>query len=89
MGLKGAPTFFQRTLATVVLTGLIMIICELYLDDLIIFASSCDELIENFRLVLIRFREYNIFINPDKCKMALATLVIQSIPKEFTFPGRS
>jgi hypothetical protein len=38
---------------------MLMIFCELYLDDLIIFAKSVDELIENFRRILERFREFN------------------------------
>jgi hypothetical protein len=71
MGLKGAPAFFQRVLSTTVLAGLISIICELYLDDLIIFAKDSEELIERFRIILTRFREFNILINPEKCKMGL------------------
>lgn len=72
MGLKGAPSFFQRVISTQVLSGLMMIICELYLDDLIIFAKSIEELTLNFRKILERFCEYNIFINPDKCKLGLS-----------------
>lgn len=71
MGLKGAPSFFQRVMVTIVLAGLVMVICELYLDDLILYAQTCNELLQNFRTVLIRFREFNIYINPEKCKMGL------------------
>ncbi len=35
MGLKGAPAYFQSAMETEVLGGLIMNICELYLDDVI------------------------------------------------------
>ncbi len=75
MGLKGAPAFFQRTLATKVLAGLIMNICELYLDDLNVYAKDGCTLIENFRKVLERFRRYNIFINPKKCRLGLTEVV--------------
>ena len=40
MGLKGAPAYFQSAMATEVLGGLIMNICELYLDDVIVFADT-------------------------------------------------
>ena len=69
MGLSGAPSYFQRVLTTIVLAGLIMFICELYLDDLIIYASTEDELIENYVKVLERFRKYNVYINPEKVKI--------------------
>ena len=34
-GLKGAPAFFQAVMAMIVLVGLVQIICELYLDDIL------------------------------------------------------
>jgi hypothetical protein len=71
MGLKGAPAFFQRSMASQVLGGLIMTSSELYLDDLLTFGGEAAELINNFRKVLERFDEKNIFINPDKCKFGL------------------
>ena len=43
MGLKGAPAYFQRTMATVVLAGLVYKIFEIYLDDVIVYATSVDE----------------------------------------------
>ena len=72
MGLAGAASYFQKIMTTVVLAGLIMIICEIYLDDLIIPATSEDELIENFIKVLERFKKHNITINPDKCVMGIS-----------------
>ena len=44
MGLKGAPAYFQGAMATEVLNGLIMNICELYLDDVIVYADTAQEL---------------------------------------------
>ena len=66
MGLAGAAAYFQRIIVTVVLAGLVMVIVELYLDDLIIPANTEDELVDNFITVLKRFRKYNITINPEK-----------------------
>lgn len=65
MGLKGAPSYFQQQLASIVLVGLIYVLCELYLDDVIIFASSEDEFLHRLRQVFERFRKYRITVNPD------------------------
>ena len=67
MGLKGAPSYFQRVLSTHVLGGLINVICELYLDDLIIYGSTEEEFLHNLEQVLKRLKEYNLTLNPDKC----------------------
>jgi hypothetical protein len=70
MGLKGAPSYFQREVASI-LGGLIGVVCELYLDDLIIFATTEDEFIENLNSILERLQEHNITCNPDKCKFGI------------------
>ncbi len=53
MGLKGAPSYFQREVAKI-LAGLIGSICELYLDDLIVFGETEEEFMANLKLVLDR-----------------------------------
>ena len=35
MGLKGSGPYFQRSMASVVLAGLVYIICEIYIDDVL------------------------------------------------------
>ena len=50
MGLKGAPSHFQREIA-VILGGLLGTICELYLDDLIVFAETEKEFIDNLTAI--------------------------------------
>jgi len=71
MGLKGAPAYFQRIMATVVLASLIYKICEIYLDDVIVYATSMDELIGNLTQVFERFRKHNITLNPAKCRFGM------------------
>ena len=39
-GPKRAPSYFQETMATVVLIGLIHIICEMYIDDCTVFGDT-------------------------------------------------
>ena len=40
MGLKGAPSYFQGVLASIVLVGLLYFICELYIDDIIVYGRD-------------------------------------------------
>ena len=69
MGLKGAPAYFQGAMATEVLNGLIMNICELYLDDVIVYADTAQELESRLRRCFERFRLKGITLNPSKCKL--------------------
>ena len=71
MGLKGAPSYFQHILQSVVLQGLIYEICELYIDDVIIFASTLEKMVQNLKLVLKRLHAYYITVSPDKCSFGL------------------
>jgi len=70
-GLKEAPGFFQQQLAAVVLAGIMHIYCELYLDDCIVFAKTETDYLKRLREVFTRFRNYNIKLNPDKCRFGL------------------
>jgi transposase InsO family protein len=72
MGLKGAPSYFQRVLSTVVLTGLMYLICELYIDDILVFGRTEEEFIKNLREVFMRFRKHNLTLNPKKCKYGIS-----------------
>jgi len=67
MGLGGAPSYFQQVMATVVLVGLLHVICELYIDDIFIHAATEEEFIIRVRQVFERFRKHKITINPHKC----------------------
>ncbi len=40
MGLKGAASFFQHMMASKVLAGMLYSIVELYLDDILVYASD-------------------------------------------------
>ena len=66
MGLKGATSYFQMTM-TNILRGLVHDIREVYIDDVIIYATSEEELIRNLDLVFARIAEYGLVINPRKC----------------------
>ena len=71
MGLKGAPSFFQMMIATMVLAGLLYTICELYIDDIITTGQTEEEFMSNLRKIFKRCRQYNIKLNPKKCRLGL------------------
>jgi len=74
MGLTGAPSYFQRAMANEVLHGLVGNICEVYLDDIIIYGASKEEFLENLNTVLTRLEEKNVSVNPSKCKIGLTSI---------------
>jgi len=54
-GLSGAPGSFCR-LMSIVLRDLLWVICLCYLDDIVIYARTPEELLERLRTVLDRLR---------------------------------
>ena len=74
MGLQGAPSYFQRAMANEVLYGLVRQICEVYLDDIIIYGATEEEFLANLDTVLTRLEEKRITINPDKCRIGLTSI---------------
>lgn len=64
-GLKTAPATFQRTMDNV-LRGLQGLHCMVYLDDIIIYGNSLDNMIQNLRTVFDRIRATNMKIQLDK-----------------------
>ena len=83
-GPKRAPSYFQEMMASVVLLGLIYFICEVYLDDVIIFGDTPKDFIDRLRLLFVRFREKNICLKASKCKFGLSKIeyVGRTISKE-------
>ena len=63
LDMKGGPSWFQQHLARTVLEDYSYVICELYIDDIIVFAETEEEFIENIIKILERFRQYNIKAN--------------------------
>ena len=69
MGAKNAGAYFQMQISTVVLKDLISNnICRVYMDDIIIYAMTREELWVNARQVIEQFSQYNIVIKSKECK---------------------
>jgi len=71
MGLKGAPSYFQKMMASVVLMGLLYYICELYLDDILIYAKTHEEFLERCEKVFKRLDKHKLTVNPTKCSFGM------------------
>jgi hypothetical protein len=72
MGPKGSASYFQQVICTVVLVGLIYIYCEVYIDDILVYAHDEDSLILRLKQIFIRFQKHNITINPEKCYLGMS-----------------
>jgi hypothetical protein len=67
MGWKSAGAHFQQQLVGV-LSGLLYKECELYIDDILPFADSKEEMLQRLHRLFTRFREYNVTLNPRKMR---------------------
>ena len=65
-GLSGAPATFCR-LMTNVLGDLLWKICLCYIDDVILYAKTQQELLDRLDTVLTRLRQYGLKVKPSKC----------------------
>jgi hypothetical protein len=73
-GLKGAPSYFQHVMSYEVLKDLCFVICEVYIDDIIIYGDTEEEILERTAQVFNRFREFNIHIKRSKCRFGLESI---------------
>ena len=73
-GLKQAPSYFQEMMATIVLTGLIDHICEMHIDDCIVYGNTHGEFVSRLRAIFERFRFHNLFSKASKCKLGYTEL---------------
>ena len=67
-GLCNAPATFERLMETV-LSGLHWQVCLIYLDDIIIFGRTFNEMISNLDTVLQRFVKSGLKLKPSKCQL--------------------
>ena len=67
-GLCNARATFQR-LMDLVLRGLNLEICLVYLDDIVVFGTTPEEHLERLTKVLERLRQANLKLKPSKCKL--------------------
>ena len=65
-GLSNAPATFQRLMHKCLGDQLFQILL-IFLDDLLIYASSFEEMLDRLETVLLRLRAFGLKLNPRKC----------------------
>ena len=73
-GLCNAPVTFQRLMQNM-LGELNLAYCIIYLDDVIVYGHMEEEHLERLRIVLERFREFNLKLKPSKCSFFQSEIV--------------
>ena len=68
-GPKRAPSHFQEMMASIVLLGLIYQICEVYLDDIIVYGDGFDQFCERLEILFQRLENKNISRKAAKLKL--------------------
>ena len=68
MGLKNAPSTFQKLMHTVVY-GLGDVNAFVYLDDIIVFGNTVEDHNKTLQKVLVALSKHNLKIEPQKCQM--------------------
>ena len=54
-------------MATVVLTGLIYMMLEMYIDDCTVFGDTSIEFVSRLKLIFKRSRKHNLYLKASKC----------------------
>jgi len=77
MGIFPSANYFQHIMQEEILLELLYNICEIYIDDLLVMANSENEFIDVLKIVLQRFRDKSILLNPKKVTLgATATVFV-------------
>ena len=87
-GLCNTPTTFQRLMQNM-LGELNLTYCIIYLDDVIVYDRTEEEHLERLRIVLERFREFNLKLKPSKCSFFQSEIVylVHHVSKEGICPS--
>ena len=67
MGIQPAGGYFHYCISFIVLTGLMYIIVESYIDDILILGQTKEQFFINVRKVFERFKTFRITFNPHSC----------------------
>ena len=69
-GLTNASATFQAYINEA-LVGLFDVICVIYIDDILIYNNSAEKHEEQVRKILIKFRNYNLYVKLSKYKFSI------------------
>ena len=67
-GLKNGPTYFQQSMVSV-LGGLVGQVCEIFIDDIVVYGVDSRSFMDNLRLVFGRLRDRRLRVKGSKCTL--------------------
>ena len=70
-GLKNVGATYQRAMP-IVLDGLLYVIVECYIDDIVVKSKREEDHIKHLEIVFERLREHNLKMNPMKCAFGVS-----------------
>ena len=73
-GFKQAPGYFQKIMQDLVLHGLVGKICLVYIDDIIVWGKTDEEILTNTQIVFERLRKFELKIKKSKCRLGVTTV---------------
>ena len=65
-GLNTAPAFFQSMINNV-LSNLVGRVCLVYIDDIVVWGDTTEEVLQNISLVIEKLAEAGLTLNGSKC----------------------
>ena len=74
MGARNSAAHFQKVM-TQVLQHLILQAVLVYIDDLLCYAKTAEELVEAIEAVFVQMRRYGIKLKPSKCELFARVIV--------------
>ena len=74
MGVHVAPAYFQRSIASTIMADELYDGMEMYIDDIIIYASTEKEFNERLERLLKKCEKYNLTLHPDKCTLGVTSI---------------
>jgi transposase InsO family protein len=69
MGLLPSANFFQKSMSEYVFYGLLYTLCEVYIDDLLMYGNDDTTFLDNVRAIFERCRLKNVTLNAKKLKL--------------------
>ena len=73
---KNAAAHFQQCMDTEVLNGIVNKDCELYIDDILLYAQTEDQFIDSLKRLLKRLEERGIILSPTKSAFGMEEVEI-------------
>lgn len=71
-GVKNGRATYQRAM-TIVLDGLLYVIVECYIDDIVVKSKREEDHMKHLAMVFERLREHNLKMNPMKCAFGVSS----------------